>query len=176
MLDCGLAVNEPVEQGKSQKIPWFPLSLAVLAGAAFAAGILLRDATWQRPPARDPETAADEDLPAYHSIPPAPSITPPLAEVRIDDQALGRARGAKKLSPLIVEKIRIEVSETLKWSHVLILGKRPIDDVLPWIASQRDKVKKLLADGAASPEVTKVLIEPIDRIEAEVRAYYQKSG
>ena len=176
MLDCGLAVDEPVEQSKRQKIPWFPLILAVLAGAAFAAGILLRGATWPRSPVRDPETAADEDLPAYHSIPPAPSITPPLAEVRIDDQALGQARGAKKLSPLIVEKIRVEVSETLKWSRVLILGKRSIDDVLPWIASQRDKVKKLLADGAASPEVTKVLIEPIDRIEAEVRAYYQKSG
>jgi hypothetical protein len=165
-------VNEPVEQSKSRTIPWFPLILAVLAGAAFAAGIVLRGATWQRPPVRDP----DEGLPAYHSIPPAPSITPPLAEVRIDDQALGRARGAKRLSPVVLEKIRVEVSETLKWSRVLILGKRPIDDVLPWIASQRDKVKKILADGAASPEVTKVLIEPIDRIETEVRAYYQKSG
>lgn len=169
-------MTEPVEQGKRQKIPWFPLILAVLAGAAFAAGILLRDATWQRSPPRDPDATADRDLPAYHSIPPAPSITPPLAEIHIDDQALGRARGAKKLSPVIVEKIRIEVSETLKWSRVLILGKRSIDDVLPWIASQRDKVKKLLADAAASPEVAKVLIEPIDRIEAEVRAYYQKGG
>jgi hypothetical protein len=164
-------VNEPVEQRKRQKFPWFPVVLAVLAGGAFAAGIVFRGATF-RPPPRDP----DEGLPAYHSIPPVPSITPPLSEVRIDDQALGRARGAKKLSPVVLERVRIEVSETLKWSRVLILGKRPIDDVLPFIASQRDKVKKLLADATASPEATRVLVEPIDRIESEVRAYYKTHG
>jgi hypothetical protein len=165
-------VSEPVEHSPGRRIPWFSLGLVALAGAAFAAGIALRNATWRRLPAPDP----DEGLPVYHSIPPAPSITPPLTEIRIDEQALGRARGAKKLSPLLLEKIRLEVSETLKWSRVLILGKRSIDDVLPFIASQRDKVKMLLAEGAVSPEVTRVLVEPIDRIEAEVRAYYQKNG
>ena len=96
----------------------------------------------------------------------------PIPEHKLDMDALAKAKGAGRVPLIARELIRQQVDEIVKWSRVLVFGGRPLGDVLPVIVDGRKKLDELLRENHASPEVRKVVSLPVDRLEADVRAYY----